>query len=67
MLGEVGYVDFLVDGRLVIEGDGFEFHSNREELPRGPQTWEQARSPGEGAAAAGSTAWVTGADHNRKN
>jgi very-short-patch-repair endonuclease len=29
-ISEVGHVDFLVNGWLVVEGDGFEFHSSRE-------------------------------------
>jgi very-short-patch-repair endonuclease len=28
----VGYVDFLVAGRLVVEVDGYEFHSSKEQF-----------------------------------
>jgi very-short-patch-repair endonuclease len=30
LISGVGHVDFLVNGWLVVEGDGFEFHSTRE-------------------------------------
>ena len=42
----VGRVDFLVEGRLIVEIDGFEFHSSRENYRRDRSRWNHATAQG---------------------
>ncbi|MBF4995415.1 DUF559 domain-containing protein [Arthrobacter gandavensis] len=42
----VGRVDFLVGGRLIIELDGYEFHSGRTEYRNDRARWNQATARG---------------------
>ncbi|WP_066297213.1 endonuclease domain-containing protein [Arthrobacter luteolus] len=42
----VGRVDFLVAGRLIIEIDGFEFHSNRKQYRQDRARWNAATAQG---------------------
>ena len=42
----VGRVDFLVAGRLIVEIDGFEFHSNRKHYRQDRSRWNAATAQG---------------------
>ncbi|WP_354179640.1 DUF559 domain-containing protein [Arthrobacter sp. UYP6] len=42
----VGRVDFLVQGRLILEIDGYEFHSSREHYRRDRARWNEATVAG---------------------
>lgn len=42
----VGRVDFLVAGRLIVEIDGFEFHSNRQHYRQDRARWNAATAQG---------------------
>lgn len=42
----VGRVDFLIEGRLILEIDGYEFHSNREHYRADRKRWNEATARG---------------------
>ncbi|UPO78540.1 DUF559 domain-containing protein [Arthrobacter sp. Helios] len=42
----IGRVDFLVEGRLILEIDGYSFHSSREQYRRDRSRWNAATSSG---------------------
>ncbi|MBD8043443.1 DUF559 domain-containing protein [Arthrobacter sp. Sa2BUA2] len=42
----IGRVDFLVEGRLILEIDGYSFHSSREHYRRDRRRWNAATSSG---------------------
>lgn len=42
----VGRVDFVVAGRLIVEIDGFEFHSNRTHYRQDRNRWNTATAKG---------------------
>lgn len=42
----VGRVDLVVEGRLIVEIDGYEFHSEREQYRRDRSRWNEATAAG---------------------